>query len=69
MSAHKGHMLQVPRGSFYVLGDNKGDSLDSRYSGNLFVEECDVIAVSALEEEIQVSKRKNSFELCKNDSN
>lgn len=56
---HKGLMIQVPRGSLYVLGDNKEDSLDSRCWGNPFVEEHDVIAVSALGEEIQVRERKN----------
>lgn len=65
---HKGVMLQVPRGSFYVLGDNKEDSLDSRCWGNPFVEECEVIAVVALGEEIRVSERENAFDLCKNDS-
>lgn len=56
---HKGLMIQVPRGSLYVLGDNKEDSLDSRCWGNPFVEEHNVIAVSALGEEIQVRERKN----------
>ena len=65
---HKGLMIQVPRGRLYVLGDNKEDSLDSRCWGNPFVEERDVIAVSALEKEIQVRERESSFDLCKNDS-
>lgn len=61
---HKGLMIQVPRGSFYVLGDNKGDSLDSRYWGNPFVEERDVIAVLAAERQA-----KKSVSFCADDPN
>lgn len=46
---HKGIFLQVPRGSLYVLGDNKENSLDSRYWVNPFVDECDVIAILTME--------------------
>ena len=46
---HKGLMIQVPRGSLYVLGDNKENSLDSRYWVNPFVDECDVIAILTME--------------------
>ncbi len=46
---HKGQQLTVPEGCFYVLGDNKRNSLDSRYWEDPFAERCDVIAVLAMD--------------------
>lgn len=42
---HNGHVLTVPVGCFYMLGDNAEDSFDSRYWEEPFVEENDVVAV------------------------
>lgn len=46
---HKGQQLTVPEGCFYVLGDNKKNSLDSRYWEDPFAERRDVIAVLAMD--------------------
>lgn len=46
---HKGQQLTVPEGYFYVLGDNKKNSLDSRYWEEPFAERLDVIAVLAMD--------------------
>lgn len=41
----KGQQLTVPEECFYMLGDNKGNSIDSRIWEEPCVEECDIIAV------------------------
>ena len=42
---HKGRRLTVPDGGFYVLGDNRIDSFDSRIWEEPYVEECDIIGI------------------------
>lgn len=39
-----GEVLTVPEGTFYVLGDNAENSLDSRYWEYPFVKEADLLA-------------------------
>lgn len=39
-----GEFLLVPEGCYYVLGDNAGNSLDSRYWNKPFVWEEDIVA-------------------------
>lgn len=41
---HNGKILTVPKGCFYVLGDNPDNSLDSRYWKDPFVSQSDIIA-------------------------
>lgn len=41
---HDGTSLTVPEGCYYVLGDNKEHSMDSRYWEEPFVSEEDVVA-------------------------
>lgn len=43
-----GTLLVMPEDSYYVLGDNADQSVDSRYWENPFVEEADVLATLAL---------------------
>ena len=42
---HKGQVLIVPEGCFYVLGDNAEDSFDSRYWEDPFVKTNQVVAI------------------------
>lgn len=51
-----GTLLMVPEGSYYVLGDNEDQSVDSRYWENPFVEEADVLATLALT--LHIGKRE-----------
>ncbi|WP_418461796.1 S26 family signal peptidase [Frisingicoccus sp.] len=39
-----GEFLLVPEGCYYVLGDNAGNSLDSRYWEEPFVKEEEIVA-------------------------
>lgn len=41
---HNGKFLAVPDGCYYLLGDNKNDSYDSRYWDDPFVKRRDIIA-------------------------
>lgn len=43
-----GTLLVVPEGSYYVLGDNAEQSVDSRYWEDTFVEKADILATLAL---------------------
>lgn len=42
---HNGKQVQVPDGSYYMLGDNTSDSFDSRYWDDPFVPQDAVIAL------------------------
>ena len=49
MVERNGVSMTVPEGCYYVLGDNTGNSYDSRYWEDPFVEKKDVIAVLVLQ--------------------
>ena len=42
---HNGELITIPENHYYMLGDNASDSFDSRYWGDPFVPEGDIIAL------------------------